>query len=359
MTKSYIPNDIPEGSAERQMKKILYDAPIEHKILQLVDQLPDVCRLRFGKILSKIILRSNPLKAVATALLAKDYDVVAPHWFKYGRLIVLLLGAANRKKIILIEFIDYNTADKNPLIAFIYDLYIKSILAPCMRRSVLGIQVMTQWEKDRLHSVYNMPESSVRCIRWPIAGWEQLTPTNQAGNGTVFSSGRSACDWDTLFAAARLGRWPLTVVCSKKDLPHVKELNKTVGAAVYSEISVKEHDRLLAEASVCVICLKEANKSSGQIRLGACITLSVPCVVTAVRGMDGYLIDGVTGCSVPPRDAGAICRAVERLIADRRFCNDLLDRGRKHVSSYNKDHYVQKIINLLFQEAGPYESRIV
>jgi glycosyltransferase involved in cell wall biosynthesis len=66
--------------------------------------------------------------------------------------------------------------------------------------------------------------------------------------------------------------------------------------------------------------------------------------------MDGYLIDGVTGCSVPQRDPEAICHAVETLLTDSIFSDNLLNNGRKFVASYNKNHYIQKIIALLIQE---------
>ncbi len=340
------------------MKKILYDASIEHGILDVVDRLPGVCALRFGKTLSKIVLRNNILKVFAVAYLAKDYDIVAPDWYGYGRLLSLLMAILHQKKIVFVEFIDYNPANKNALVAFIYNLYIKLILAPSMRRSVLGLHVMTPWEKDRYRQLYRLPENAVRYIRWPIAGWSEPSSTMQAGNGSVFSAGRAACDWDTLFAAARLGKWPLTVVCSKKDLPHVLELNKTVGAKVYSEIAVSEHDQLMAQASVCVICLKESNKSSGHIRLGSCITLGVPSVVTAVKGMDGYLIDGVTGCSVPPNDPEAIFRIVTGLLDDRNFAQKVVENGRNFVASYNKDHYIRRVKAMLMQEPDPSETII-
>ena len=80
------------------MKKILYDASIEHGILDVVDRLPGVCALRFGKTLSKIVLRNNILKAFAVAYLAKDYDIVAPDWYGYGRRALLAHGHPSPKE---------------------------------------------------------------------------------------------------------------------------------------------------------------------------------------------------------------------------------------------------------------------
>ena len=85
------------------MKKILYDASIEHGILDVVNRLPGVCALRFGKTLSKIVLRNNILKVFAVAYLAKDYDIVAPDWYGYGRLLSLLMAILHQKKIVFVR----------------------------------------------------------------------------------------------------------------------------------------------------------------------------------------------------------------------------------------------------------------
>lgn len=334
------------------MNRVLYDTSVEGEILGYVDKLEDVCVRRFGKRLASVLLRHRLLRAIAVAILAKGYDVVAPDWYKYGMLICLFLALAHKKKIVFIEFIDYYLGNKPALVRFVYGIYRKYVLAPCMRRAVLTIHVMTKWERVKVIQSYGLAESAVQWIRWPIGAWGLNVDLPSHYTGGVFSSGRAACDWDTLFAAAQMGKWPLTVVCSRKDMAHVARLNQSVGAQIYSEIPLAEHDRLLASASVCVICLKEVYKSSGQIRLGACIKMGVPTVTSAVKGMDGYLIDGVTSCAVPAGDAEAVCRAVEKLLADRALRDGLVETSRRYVASYTEHDYIAELKKILMQDVS-------
>jgi glycosyltransferase involved in cell wall biosynthesis len=58
----------------------------------------------------------------------------------------------------------------------------------------------------------------------------------------------------------------------------------------------------------------------------------IPVVATAIGGTDEVVVDGVTGLLVPPRDAGALAAAIERVVSDRRLAASLSDAGAVRVA---------------------------
>jgi glycosyltransferase involved in cell wall biosynthesis len=59
----------------------------------------------------------------------------------------------------------------------------------------------------------------------------------------------------------------------------------------------------------------------------------VPVVASAVGGVPDIVRDGDTGLLVPPGDAGALARAIERLAADPPVARAMAARGREHVQA--------------------------
>ncbi|MBU6503115.1 MAG: glycosyltransferase, partial [Burkholderiales bacterium] len=165
----------------------------------------------------------------------------------------------------------------------------------------------------------------------------------------VFSSGRAACDWETLFAAFRLGDWPLTVVCTTKDLPRVKALNSENRAKVYTDIPKQEHDQLFESATVYALCLKEKQKSSGQIRLASSIEAGVPVVACNVRGLDGYLVDGITAVVCPPSDAKALSEAISALMHDADKRRNLVAAALEFARGNTRQIYMANIARMLIE----------
>ncbi len=56
-----------------------------------------------------------------------------------------------------------------------------------------------------------------------------------------------------------------------------------------------------------------------------------PVILTGVYGAGELIPDGEKGVLIPPRDAGAIAVAMERLLNDRKLCDRMGDEARKHV----------------------------
>lgn len=289
--------------------------------------------------------------ALALARRSGRYEVAVPNWYEYGIVFLVLALLFRRRNVVILEFIDFS-ANRGGLVGKLYALLIRPVLSICLRYAVRGIQVMTEWEADAIARRYAYPRNDICVIRWPLLGWTlptEAAPTTRREG--VFSSGRTACDWETLFAAFAMGRWPLTVACTTADRARVDALNAEGRARILTDVPLAAHDAALATCEVYALCLTEKAKSSGQVRLATCVELGVPVVASGVHGLDGYLLDGVTGILVPPGDPARLNRAIEGLLADREHATALAERARRHASGYTRADYFRRVGEFLTSKA--------
>lgn len=301
-------------------------------------------RQRSG-LLGKLI---QPLSALSILRGAGSFDYVAPNWYEWGRLVVVLNALLPRPRpVMLFEVIDYSVVSRNDWKGWLYRLFVRTALGPAMRRTVTFIHVMTEYEHTSFARLYGLDDDVIHVIPWPLLGWvkaaDSALQSPAPGRDYVFSSGRASCDWPTLFAAARDQGWRLVVVCSRSDLALVQSLNERVGARILSEISKDEHDSLLAGAAVCVISLREDHKSAGQVRLGAAIELDIPVVASEVDGLKGYLLHGVNALAFPAGDPSALRHHVGRLLADTEARRALTVSARTSSEGYDRSAYFREL----------------
>jgi glycosyltransferase involved in cell wall biosynthesis len=110
-----------------------------------------------------------------------------------------------------------------------------------------------------------------------------------------------------------------------------------------SEISGDEHQRLLLNASVYALVLREINASAGQVRFARAIEAGIPVVASAVRGLDGYLVNEITGLAVPVGDATALRIAIDRLTKDATVSNSLRLRAYEEMRPRTLTTYISEI----------------
>ena len=104
---------------------------------------------------------------------------------------------------------------------------------------------------------------------------------------------------------------------------------RLLGPRPQSEIA-----RALTEAAAfaapCVVG-RDGNRDGLPTTLLEAMALGAPCVSTDVTGIPEVLRDGVTGLVVPQNDAGALARALERLLADPELRVGLATRARRRI----------------------------
>jgi L-malate glycosyltransferase len=97
---------------------------------------------------------------------------------------------------------------------------------------------------------------------------------------------------------------------------------------------------LLAEVAVSVLPSLSEGLSNAVLESMAA---GVPVVATRVGGTPEAIEDGVNGLLVPPRDAGAIARAVSRLLADAGWGTRLGQAARQRVvDRFSQEHMVRR-----------------
>jgi hypothetical protein len=215
----------------------------------------------------------------------------------------------------------------------LYPVYLR-VIGLLLRRSILVAHVLSAWERDHYSAILGLRRDRVCFVPFPLGLDHQESLGNEPTGTLVMASGRAACDWATLFDAARAASWPVTVVCGAHDWADVKRLNSDGRARVLTEITPEKHDELLCRARVYVLSLAEQNVSSGHVRLGAAIRAGVPVVATAVKGLEGYAVDRVTAKVVPVGDPMAMREAVDELLADSEAWRAL----RRSAFAYARDH---------------------
>jgi glycosyltransferase involved in cell wall biosynthesis len=196
-----------------------------------------------------------------------------------------------------------------------------------------------------------MPVARFRFVPYPLLYEASDRTTGRREpetSGLVVSSGRAFCDWETLFAAADGADWSLTVICSKEDFPQVAKLNKNGRASVYCEISREDHDRLLSQAALYVVCLKEGFVSSGHVRMRTATDAGVPILASSVRGLEGY-VDHGNARLVPPSHPAALRAGIDDLLSNAVERRRLAERARAWANTWTHVDYVNRLRELVFE----------
>ena len=278
----------------------------------LLDQL---IQQRYPAWLVRLAARSGLVRGLLLFWFGRSYEAIV---MSTGFLMVLLLEAwvgRRGRRVVVLEFIRRQPSGWRRLI---YPMWFQLIVKPATVRAMRVGRVLSHWEVDHYACMFQVPRDRFQFIAWPTRGEGDCLPRFNDASDTpmVLSSGRVACDWDTLFRAAEGRGWPLTVVCRKRDLSHVQRLNRNGRARILCDIGAAEHQELLSCATVYVMSMKELVGSSGHIRLANAVRAGVPVVSTNIRSLDGYIINGETGLLVEPGDWVALREAIERLLAD-------------------------------------------
>jgi glycosyltransferase involved in cell wall biosynthesis len=237
-----------------------------------------------------------------------------------------LLGSPS-KRLIFIEFIQQaNPNSRSMFKTMTYYVWFHWILKRALRKSLLLAHVLTESERALYGELFNIPKERFVFIPWPKRlrddRWVE-TSNRTSAQINVVSSGREACDWQTVFEAAEGQGWHLTIICSQQDLPKVRHLNANGQAHVLSEISREDHEREVKNAAVYILSLLERERSSGHVRIRDATRAGTPIVATAVKGIEGYIDNGETGLLVPPGDALSLRAAVNLLLPTRHIAGDL------------------------------------
>lgn len=234
-----------------------------------------------------------------------------------GALTALWLAALTRRgPVVLLEMIP-NRPPRAGWKRILAAAWFRVVDRPAVRRGMRAGQAMSAVERDSLARLYDLPPARFTHVPWALCrtGKAEFPPAGERAG--VLASGRAACDWETLFAAARR-EWGLTVVCAAADHGRVEALDRAAGtgAKILSEISRDRHDELMRATAVYAMPLTEDRLSSGQVRLQTATELGAPVVVSRISTLAEYVVDGETALGVDVADPEGLRAAVDGLLAD-------------------------------------------
>lgn len=317
----------------------------------------EVLTARLPASIAALVMRVGILRGLSLGLLAYRSPVVGVIKNTPGALLAVAVAAIRpgRSRLVLLEFI------RRPLPQRrwrrrLYLLRFGLLERPLVRRGMAAGQVLTEGEHQAYARLYRVQDSSLQLVPWALTAWgtEPLEPATSRELG-VLSSGRTSCDWETLFAAAAGREWPLTVVCANQDRARVDALNRDGRARVYSELPQEEHWELLRASAVYALVVREEESSAGHVRLRSAVDAAVPVVASRVMALDGYLEDGVTGLLVPPGDPDALRSTIDAVLDDPDLRDRLRDAAAERARGWTRADYFDAVRRLLLSagDASP------
>lgn len=221
------------------------------------------------------------------------------------------------------------------------------VVAPVLRSSLARAHTLSSWERQRSAATFGVELSRFVFLAWPLSEARDECPPYAGRGRRVLASGRTLCDWPTVFAAAEGQDWDLEVVCTKDDLPLINRLNAGTLARVRNDIPLEEHRGLLRNKAVYLLALHESEASSGQVRVMDAVRGGTPLVAASVKGLLDYVEDGETALLFRPGDASAARTAVNVLLADRTRSERLRTEAFERARSRTREGYMQAIQDLI------------
>jgi hypothetical protein len=333
-----------------QQPKVIADSWYAKYLGDFAISLDDLIQQKCPKWLSQLAIRSGLVRGILFYRFGRSYEFLVTVCDVPGSWVVLFLQAwfgGRGRRVILLEFI--RSQPSGFLYQLIYPVWFRFVAKPAVQRAMQIGHVLTKWEVDYYASMFDINKDRFQSILWPLrAPYEKLPAyDNKSDTKMVLSSGRGSCEWEALFRAALEREWSITVVCTKRDLRHIRRLNRCVGARVFCDISSEKHQILLRSASVFVMSMRERLGSSGHVRLANAIRTGVPVVATRIKALEDYIEDGETGLFVEPADWLGLREAIENLLADPIKCEYLRTMAFERAGEWTTEQYMVSVTKLV------------
>ncbi|MGI8411489.1 MAG: glycosyltransferase [Solirubrobacteraceae bacterium] len=312
--------------------------------------------------LPRWLRRSNPvLRGIALWWRGRQYDIVVlTGTGTLFRIVMLLerIWPRRERYLVLLQFIPVPARrwaalrrDPKPK-QWVRLAFQHQIVAPVLRSSLARAHTLSSWEQQRSAATFGVALSRFVFLPWPLSEAYDKCPLYEGRGQRVLASGRTLCDWPTVFAAAEGQGWDLEIVCTKSDLRLINRLNVGTLARIRNDIPLEEHRELLREKAVYLLALHESEASSGQVRLMDAVRGGTPLVASSVRGLSDYIEDGETALLFNPGDALAARAAVNMILADRELSERLSTDAFERARSRTREGYMKAIQDLIQSAAA-------
>lgn len=226
------------------------------------------------------------------------------------------------------------------------------VVAPVFRRALARAHVMSSWEAERNAEILGLEPSRFAYLPWPLVKEADVCPEYGGRGRRVLASGRTLCDWPTVFAAAKDQDWDLDVICTFADLPLVTRLNSDQRACVRHDLPLEEYREVVRRAAVHLVAVEECSVSTGHNRIMDAVRGGTPLVVSRVVGLTDYVEAGETALVFEPGDAPGARERVNQLLADPRLAEQLRTAAFRRARRWTHEQYMASI-RALVEEVDP------
>lgn len=304
------------------------------------------------RLLRPIIARSSFFRGVLLFLCARKSSgaVVACDINGFWTFLMLRAMFGTPGECFILEFIR-----RRPLRVikkFLYPIWFNFMVKPAIRRSHSKMQVMTYWERKYYADMFGVEEDRFFHIPYPMLRSESLQkPNSKKSGGYVMSSGRVACDWETLIDAVKdLPEYQVIIVHSKKDTNIIGQIRLPRNIKLFCEIPKSEHNRLLENAACYVITLHETTGSTGQVRLSNAIQLGIPVIATRNSGLEEFLTNSETAIIVPPADPVTLRKEIQRVMENPDLQKSLAEKAFQDHKQWTMENYLNCLSSTVKKE---------
>jgi glycosyltransferase involved in cell wall biosynthesis len=176
------------------------------------------------------------------------------------------------------------------------------------------------------------------------------SPPSEVHNGRfVFACGRENRDYATLLAAARQLDVPFTILAHGYFGDHVNGSDDVPSNVAFRpRVPYSELISLYRAAQLIVVPLNDVSYAAGLTGMLEAMASGKCVVVTKSHGLRSYLDARNPGAIVPPRDPGAMARAVADLLQSPERMREIGARNREWVERHAAlPVYAQHVANVV------------
>jgi glycosyltransferase involved in cell wall biosynthesis len=179
-------------------------------------------------------------------------------------------------------------------------------------RSVDHLVYFSNTQTEIYRTLLQMPESRLDFVPFGV-DHELFSPVDVPEDGSVLAVGRDrGRDWATLFDAVRGSDLRVRLASRRED---VAGLVVPTNVELLGFVDPAEYRQLVAQSSVVVVATHARVYPTGQTVALEAMSMGKCCVITDTPAMRDY-VDGEHALLVPPHDALALRRALERATGD-------------------------------------------
>ncbi len=205
------------------------------------------------------------------------------------------------------------TGSRKPVIAWCFNLGraypgLKGQLARFALRGVDVFVVHSRREIDTYARWLGLPRA--RFVFVPLSVEEPCVQPQRQDEPFVLAMGSAKRDYALLVKVMRDLGLPTLIVCG----PHALEgIDLPDNVTFSSGMTIEACHALAMRARVNVVPIANDETASGQVTVIEAMMLGKPVIATRCLGTEDYLVDGVTGLLVAPRDEAALKEAILKL----------------------------------------------